>query len=151
MRRRLFNRLAIVVSVAMVTAVASSVTGATADSTGGTATTYMVVFRSATSPSNAGATISAAGGTVVKNYAQIGVAVVSSSSSAFATKLSRNASVSGVSATAQFATRLQDDSAADGGPPPGDLPNSPASDSDSLSGLQWDMTQIHAQEAHAIT
>ena len=27
----------------------------------------------------------------------------------------------------------------------------PATDSDSLSGLQWDMAQIHAPEAHAIT
>jgi len=33
----------------------------------------------------------------------------------------------------------------------GDLPNAPATDADSLSGLQWDMRQIHTPEAHAIT
>src|SRR5205085_2913826 len=37
------------------------------------------------------------------------------------------------------------------GPPEGDLPNAPATDSDSLSPLQWDMRQIHTPEAHAIT
>jgi subtilisin family serine protease len=36
-------------------------------------------------------------------------------------------------------------------PPEGDLPNAPATDADTLSGLQWDMRQIHAFEAHAIT
>ncbi len=34
---------------------------------------------------------------------------------------------------------------------PGDLPNAPASDTDSLSALQWDMRQMHTPEAHAIT
>lgn len=34
---------------------------------------------------------------------------------------------------------------------PGDLPNSPAADADSLSGLQWDMRQIKTPQAHAIT
>src|SRR6476661_5292869 len=29
--------------------------------------------------------------------------------------------------------------------------NTPATDNDSLSGLQWDMVQIHTPEAHAIT
>ena len=37
------------------------------------------------------------------------------------------------------------------GPLAGGLPNSPASDSDNLSPLQWDMAQIHTPEAHAIT
>src|SRR5437868_3505673 len=35
--------------------------------------------------------------------------------------------------------------------PPERLPNAPASDSDTLSPLQWDMRQIHTPEAHQIT
>ena len=41
--------------------------------------------------------------------------------------------------------------AAADGPPAGDLPNTPATDADTLSPLQWDMRQIHTPEAHAIT
>src|SRR2546430_7335729 len=37
------------------------------------------------------------------------------------------------------------------GPPTGGLPSTPATDSDSLSPLQWDMRQIKAPQAHAIT
>src|SRR5205823_3865710 len=54
-------------------------------------------------------------------------------------------------ATAGFATQLPNEQTDAEGPPPGDLPNSPASDADSLSPLQWDMRQIHTPEAHAIT
>jgi subtilisin family serine protease len=95
----------------------------------------------------------AAGGTLVKGYDQIGVAVARSDDSAFASRIGQDNRVEGVSSTARFASKLQEpagDSSAEG-PPSGDLPNAPASDNDSLSGLQWDMRQIHTPEAHAIT
>ena len=56
--------------------------------------------------------------------------------------------IENASATAQFATQLPNEQVEGGG---GDLPNAPATDSDSLSGLQWDMRQIHTPEAHAVT
>src|SRR3989442_1183628 len=62
--------------------------------------------------------------------------------------------VEGASGTAAFATQLNNGQAGTNdasGPPPGDLPNAPASDTDSLSPLQWDMRQVHTPEAHAIT
>src|SRR5207253_3311343 len=62
--------------------------------------------------------------------------------------------VEGAAATAAFATQVKNQLAKTddaSGPQPGDLPNAPATDSDSLSGLQWDMRQIHTPEAHAIT
>src|SRR5207253_2597909 len=62
--------------------------------------------------------------------------------------------VEGAAATAAFATQVKNQLAKTddaSGPQPGDLPNAPATDSDSLSPLQWDMRQIHTPQAHAIT
>jgi len=53
-------------------------------------------------------------------------------------------------ATTNFATQLSDDAnAADNSAAP--TLNTPAPGNDTLSGLQWDMAQIHAPEARAIT
>jgi len=112
------------------------------------AATYVVLYKAAGVPADGGAKIRAAGGTVVASYAQIGVIIAESSSPTFRDTIAKDRRVGGVSATAQFATHLDntDSTAAEG-----DLPNAPATDSDSLSGLQWDMRQIHTPEAHAIT
>jgi len=150
-RRSIFARLTIVACLAVIAAVTVATSGATAASSG-SAKTYLVVYKSATSPRDAGADINAAGGTVVANYSQIGVVVARSSDAAFQSKLAKNGRVEGVSSTAGFATRLDNDTASDSqGPPPGDYPNAPATDNDNLSPLQWDMRQIHTPEAHAIT
>src|SRR6266508_292689 len=151
--RRVFARLSLVACLAVVAAAAVTVSGATAATTGGTAQTYLVVYRSATSPADAAAKLKAAGGTVVRNYSQIGVVVVQSSNAGFRTAAMKDGLVEGATATGKFATKL-DDGALNSdsqGPPPGDLSNSTATDTDSLSGLQWDMVQIHTPEAHAIT
>jgi lantibiotic leader peptide-processing serine protease len=120
---------------------------ATQAGTSAAAQNYLVVFKGSSSPASAASAVKAAGGTIAYNYQQIGVVVATSSSSSFASNLSKNTLVDGVSSTAGFATHLDvdasDAAAVDPGPP--------ASDSDSLSGLQWDMVQIHAKEAHAIT
>jgi lantibiotic leader peptide-processing serine protease len=141
--------------VALVAALAGTVSGASASSTGGTAQTYLVVFKGANSPNNAGASVRDAGGTVVQNYSQIGVVIARSSNSSFGSNLLRDGAVDGVAATAGFATKLDGSAANDQsdaqGPPAGGQNNSPATDTDNLSGLQWDMRQIHTPEAHAIT
>src|SRR5204862_6875326 len=60
-----------------------------------------------------------------------------------------DARVAGASATSAFWTQLTDDQGvADQAAP--DTTGVPAPGSDSLSGLQWDMDQIHAPEARAI-
>jgi subtilisin family serine protease len=111
---------------------------------------YIVLYRAQGVPANAGTTIQNAGGTLVYSYNQIGVAIASSTSPTFRADLLKNSAIQNASSTAGFATQVSDVESATG-PPEGDLPNAPATDSDSLSGLQWDMVQIHTPEAHAIT
>jgi subtilisin family serine protease len=110
----------------------------------GSSQTYLVLYKGNAVARDA---IRSAGGTLVASYDKIGVAVVRSSNANFAATVRKDSRVEGAAATAGFATRLDRDTA-DNGPLPGGVP---ASDNDSLSGLQWDMVQIHTPEAHAIT
>lgn len=130
----------------------AAATAAPAGTTGPTET-YLVLFKGSSSPANAAATVTGAGGTVVKNYSQIGVLVARSDNSAFAQRVQANNQVEGAAATTKFGSKLGDvEQPQDpGGAPAGDLPNAPVSDTDSLSPLQWDMRQMHTPEAHAIT
>src|SRR5947207_395546 len=116
----------------------------------GTTHNFLIVYAGSTvSPASVDA-IRSAGGTIVTTYRQIGVALASSSTTTFAANLERrDPKVIGVSATGAFATKLND--GAQGGSGSDAVPTTPATDGDSLSGLQWDMVQIHTPEAHAIT
>jgi subtilisin family serine protease len=117
----------------------------------GVSQTFLVVFKGSSVPSGAAQTVSQAGGTIAASYGQIGVLVARSSSATFATTVAQNKSVEGVSATSGFATRLSETTDADTSTA-GDVsvPSDPAPGSDTLSGLQWDMDQIHSPEARAI-
>jgi lantibiotic leader peptide-processing serine protease len=141
-RTAFFVVLATLVLVASL-AVAGSATGA------GTGSTYLVLYKQQAVPADAAASIAQAGGTLVYAYDQIGVAIASADASTFASTLARDNRVDGVSATASFATRLDDDTVTtdSAGDP---TPAIPAPGNDNLSGLQWDMAQIHAPEARAI-
>jgi subtilisin family serine protease len=110
----------------------------------GSSQTYLVLYKGNTVNADA---IKAAGGTLVYAYNQIGVAVARSDSASFAANVAKDSRVEGASATAGFATRIRADLAADSAPPI----NIPAPGSDNLSGLQWDMDQISAPAARAIT
>jgi subtilisin family serine protease len=114
---------------------------------------YVVLYNSNAVPSNAATSIQKAGGTLVYSYNPIGVAIASSTSSSFRANMLKNSGVANASGTSGFATQLTDDSftGAAAADPFDALLNFPATDSDSLSGLQWDMAQIHTPEAHAIT
>jgi subtilisin family serine protease len=109
--------------------------------------TYIVLYNGSAVPADAATEIQQAGGTLAASYDQIGVAIARSSSSSFASTLLKDARVQGAVATAAFGTRVTDDVATGDGPLPG---SAPATDSDSLSGLQWDMVQIKAPQAHTI-
>jgi subtilisin family serine protease len=142
----------VLLSAAVCAALLAAVVGWTSVSAAGAVggANYIVLYKSESVPANAAKAIQQAGGTLVYAYDQIGVAVASSSDSSFRSKLLQiDPSVENAAATAGFATQVVDDQAS--GPPEGDLPNAPATDSDSLSGLQWDMRQIHTPQAHAIT
>jgi len=114
---------------------------------------YVVLYNSNAVPSNAATSIQKAGGTLVYSYNQIGVAIASSTSSSFRANMLKNSGVANASGTSGFATQLTGDSftGAAAADPLDALLNFPATDSDSLSGLQWDMRQIHTPEAHAVT
>ncbi|TMK90297.1 MAG: hypothetical protein E6G43_06730 [Actinobacteria bacterium] len=90
------RRLAILASVAMV-ALLLAVPGVRATGTG-TAQTYLVVFKAQALPANAAASITAAGGTVVQSYPQIGVVIARSSSSTFRSSVMRNGAIPSVAA-----------------------------------------------------
>jgi lantibiotic leader peptide-processing serine protease len=107
---------------------------------------YIVLYNEGASSAGAASAVAKAGGSLVANYSQIGVVIARSGASDFATRIKSTKGVQGAAATTGFATRLADDQAGDSA-----APNIPATDSDSLSGLQWDMRQIHTPEAHAIT
>jgi subtilisin family serine protease len=133
-------------------AAAAFVTGATASTSSGAgaAANYIVLYKSAAVPKDAGSTISAAGGSLVYAYDQIGVAIANSSNADFRDNLLKDNRIDNASATAGFATQLPNEQVEAGGGPDSALPNSPATE-DPLFPLQWDMRQIHAPEAHAIT
>ncbi len=111
---------------------------------------YLVVYAGLAIPSGAATQIQKAGGTVVYKWNAIGVILAQSSSTAFASSMMKNSGLLGVDATGGFGTALSDDvQANDNSPDP--TPPAPAPGNDNLSGLQWDMIQIHAPEAHAIS
>src|SRR5438270_13188299 len=118
----------------------------------GTMQNYIVLYSASAVPADASASLAKAGGSLVYSYPQIGVAIAKSDSATFRANIVKDSRVEGAAATAAFATQLKSDQVADAsGPPPGNLPNAPATDADTFSGLQWDMRQIHTPEAHAIT
>jgi subtilisin family serine protease len=116
----------------------------------GVTQTYVVLYKKNALPSGAAASIVKAGGTFVYGYQKIGVIIAKSDNVYFRSNLVLDSRVDGAAATTKFATQLSDELAVDEteSPLPG---NAPATDSDTLSGLQWDMVQIHTPEAHAIT
>ncbi len=112
---------------------------------------YIVLYNALAVPSDAASSITLAGGTLLYSYSAIGVVIASSSNSFFQSNLLSDSRINGVDATTNFATKLSDDVAASGNTADSPVVNVPAPGSDNLSGLQWDMNQIHAPEAHAIT
>jgi lantibiotic leader peptide-processing serine protease len=136
---------ALIVTLAMALAASLGTTPARA----GTVETYLVLYKAEAVPADAASKIATAGGTLVAGYNAIGVAVARSGSAAFRSNLLQDKRVEGVMATTGFGVGLGD--AALNQDASGVLPNVPVSDSDTFSPLQWDMRQIMAPEAHAIT
>jgi lantibiotic leader peptide-processing serine protease len=138
----------IITALVIAVSIMSFVPASAAPSQAGAVQTYIVLFKGQAVPSDAASVIAAAGGTLVYSYNQIGVAIARSDSATFGAKLLNDSRIQGASSTAGFATQLNDDTAVDSTAAP--AVNSPAPGSDNLSGLQWDMIQIHVPEARAI-
>ncbi len=116
--------------------------------TTGPVQTYIVTYKDNGSSKDAAALIRGAGGQLVYNYQQIGVVIARSNRSDFAANLRAAPAVDGAAATTNFGIRLSNGQldASEAVTRAQDIP----SGGDSLSGLQWDMTQIHAFDAQAI-
>lgn len=128
-----------------------SITTAFSSAFGADNQNYIVLFNKNAVPSDAAKVVTKAGGNLVYSYPPIGVLIASSDNPSFRTNLLKDSRIAGASATTGFATQLDDDTE--------DMPTFdnnilasgiPAPGNDNLSGLQWDMIQIHAPEARAI-
>lgn len=129
---------------------ATATTNATAapDTSAASASTYLVVYKGSSTPADSAAKIGAAGGTVVASYPKIGVVVARSASSTFAGSVEKDGRVLGAASTAKLGAAVAERNADNGeGSPTAAVA---AAWGDSLSGLQWDMTQIDVPEAHGI-
>ncbi|MBW3592303.1 MAG: S8 family serine peptidase [Actinobacteria bacterium] len=140
MRKQLGVRALVVAAVAVVTlAFAGSASAAT----------YVVLYKAKNVPADAARKIKAAGGKLVVAYDEVGVAVAKSTSATFRPRLLRDTRVEQVSRSTPVAKAGPMGTLSHDEQEP-ELPNAPATP-DSLAALQWDMRQIHAFEANAIT
>ncbi|HEX6869958.1 MAG TPA: S8 family serine peptidase [Micromonosporaceae bacterium] len=110
--------------------------------------TYLVLAPEGSSTATAAAKVAAAGGTVVANYAQIGVLVARSTNTAFATEIA-GTGVESVAATTGLGSRLDEGDLTEVDPASIQAPGNPTTEP--LFGAQWDMTQIDLPQAHAVT
>jgi len=117
--------------------------------TTGSTDTYLVVYKAGASSKEAPALVRYAGGSLVYDYAQIGVAVVKSNHTDFTSKVKADSRVEAVASTSKGVTKLRDTQPDASGSASQQSVNSDSGDS--LQGLQWDMRQIHAFEAQSIT
>jgi len=109
---------------------------------------YLVVYKAGASTQDAAAQVRGAGGALVYTYQQIGVVVARSNRSDFAANLQSAPNIEDVAGTAGAASQVKDDQLNTSGT---DATTTTAPKGASLAGLQWDMRQIHAFEAHSIT
>jgi lantibiotic leader peptide-processing serine protease len=147
-KSRVLTIASLVALVALLAGTVLTGSAAAAPVAAGSGPNYIVLYKAQGVPANAASAIAAAGGTLVYSYDQIGVAIARSDRASFAAALRQDAKVEGVAATAGLATQIDDGAAPEDTTAP--APAAPAPGSDSLSGAQWDMVQIHAPEARAL-
>jgi lantibiotic leader peptide-processing serine protease len=109
---------------------------------------YVVLYKQQATPADLASTVALAGGVLVYSYDAIGVAIARSDNDLFRDNLLRDNRIENAAATTRFAVALNSlDAAAD---PTVITPGTPSPGNDNLSGLQWDMIQIHSPEARTI-
>jgi subtilisin family serine protease len=110
---------------------------------------YLVAFTSGGIPANASSLVAAAGGTIVARYNAVGAVLARSTSTSFAAKLRATAGIDAVGAVAAVHSQIPSLTKSTVTKPPHKIP--PSAAGDPLSFRQWDMDQIHAPQARAIT
>ncbi|HEY6881722.1 MAG TPA: S8 family serine peptidase [Polyangiales bacterium] len=109
---------------------------------------FLVVYRLEAVPSTAAKDIQKAGGTVLATYKELGLVLASSASSTFATTLAKNPLVQAVAPTQGAAVDSLPSESAEQRARPAALTQASG---DALVPMQWNMQQIHAPQARAIT
>jgi subtilisin family serine protease len=114
--------------------------------------TYLVLYRAERVPTEAAHEVARAGGTLVASYDELGVAVARSTRDDFAAELQKSRFVEGVAATTgtgvnSLTSTVAQESASSARVPKPTVPPL----SEPLAAMQWNMSQIHAAEARAIT
>jgi lantibiotic leader peptide-processing serine protease len=159
MKRRLLVFLG-VASLAVLAAVVPVGTpvGAEGDAAGTTTSRYLVLYSDGASTAQGRAAVKAAGGTVVRENKQIGLATVSSKNADFMRAARSQAAVKGAARDRsigsarpgmghRFADERLDEERAASQPHSGGPQVQPAPGTEPLSGYQWDMEMINAQDA----
>ncbi len=110
---------------------------------------YLVLFSGGAIPANADALVAGAGGTIAARYANVGAVLARSGSATFASSLRGKSGIDAVGAVNAVHSAISPLMAkTTGHHPPHNPPPGPG---DPLSFRQWDMDQIHAPQAHAIS
>ena len=149
MRAKKFLTLMLVltVMVSMIGILSVSAAPAQQPYLAGTAQTYVVLYKTNAVSSDAATVIQNAGGSLVYSYDKIGVVIASSSNDLFRSNLMKDKRIEGASATTGFGVQINNElEVMDAAETSGSV----TAWGDSLSFRQWDMTQIHVPEAHAI-
>jgi subtilisin family serine protease len=113
-----------------------------------TQSSFLVSFTGGGIPANASSLVAAAGGTIVARYNAVGAVLARSSSASFATNLRGLAGIEDVGNVASVHSSIP--LPKNNGARPPHKPRPPGG-GDPLSPRQWDMDQIHAPQARAIT
>jgi subtilisin family serine protease len=109
---------------------------------------FLVSFTGGGIPAEADSLVATAGGSIAARYTNAGAVLARSASPAFASTLRGLAGVDAVGDVASVQSRIAPPTASAAQHPSGDPPRGQG---DPLSGRQWDMDQIHAPQARAIT
>ena len=148
--KKLFKLIGIVVVFA---AIAIAIFPLAGFASAGNQQTFIVLYKQNIVPGDAAEAFAAAGGELVYSYDKIGVAIARSESDSFLQTIKASKNVENVSATGNFAVRLDqgltfeelDESAI------ADITGAFAFADEPLAYLQWDMVQIHVPEAQMVT
>ncbi|MEU8267968.1 S8 family serine peptidase [Sphaerisporangium sp. NPDC049002] len=157
--RRVFVVTAAAAVIAATVALPAQAVRTTADPAA--ATGYVVLFKEGAAAEDAQKAIRAAGGTVVKVNTAVGLATVTTTNAGFISAIKDNAAIDGVArdriigsvpkaAKTAFGARATDQAKAveKEGREHGAVKRGRSTKAEPLSDLQWDMKQIHAEEAH---
>jgi subtilisin family serine protease len=109
---------------------------------------FLVSFTGGGIAANADALVNAAGGTIAARYPNVGAVLARSSNASFATTLRATGGIAAVGAVKSVSSKLGPVAATGSKRPPMRPPHTTG---DPLSFRQWDMDQIHAPQARALT